>query len=208
MKLTKQQREDINKKINLITLLDNFEIEYIKEQTGRVKIRCPFHEGDNEPSLVIYTDSDPHTWWCFGCQKGSDPIQFLWLISGKNFSKIISQYGGGLKPSTLEDQVEFILASGKKISKRTRQDQILRSCMTSLSIKARSVIRRNYTNPSRMTEIHRILMQADDFSESDGCAELPEFEIKKRFREFENSLRRIGYVEYKRPEEDDVPRTI
>lgn len=36
--------------------------------------RCPLHEGDRNPSFTIYPDL---SWYCFGCQKGGDLVNYL-----------------------------------------------------------------------------------------------------------------------------------
>lgn len=38
-------------------------------------IRCPFHQGDNTPSLKLRTGKN--TWKCFGCGKGGSAIDFV-----------------------------------------------------------------------------------------------------------------------------------
>ncbi len=42
---------------------------------GRHRIRCPFHTGDREPSLVIYPPG--RGWHCFGCNQGGDAVAFV-----------------------------------------------------------------------------------------------------------------------------------
>lgn len=45
-------------------------------------ICCPFH-GDNTPSLKIYSDN--RGWYCFGCNRGGDVIDFVRLLYNLNF---------------------------------------------------------------------------------------------------------------------------
>jgi len=53
----------------------------------RYKCTCFFHD-ENEPSFVVY----PHTntWWCFGCNSGSTPEDF-----------IMKHYGPSLGPGVI-----------------------------------------------------------------------------------------------------------
>lgn len=61
--------------MNLYDLLKENGIELFENgNQGRFKARCVFHEGDNEPSLVIYPNE---TYWCFACEKWGDSFQFL-----------------------------------------------------------------------------------------------------------------------------------
>lgn len=39
---------------------------------GRYSIECPFHEGDRDPSLVLYPDNN--TFYCFGCGAWGDLV--------------------------------------------------------------------------------------------------------------------------------------
>lgn len=49
----------------VLTLLDNYGVEYKRETDGRAKICCPFHD-ERTPSMTIYDDNHCY---CFGCQK-------------------------------------------------------------------------------------------------------------------------------------------
>jgi len=42
---------------------------------GRHRLRCPFHAGDRDPSLVIYPPG--RGWHCFGCNRGGDAVAFV-----------------------------------------------------------------------------------------------------------------------------------
>ena len=42
---------------------------------SRHRMRCPFHAGDRDPSLVIYPPG--RGWHCFGCNKGGDAVAFV-----------------------------------------------------------------------------------------------------------------------------------
>ena len=46
-------------------------------------IRCPLH-GDSDPSLKLYDDD--RGWYCFGCQKGGDVIDFIGAVQHVSFT--------------------------------------------------------------------------------------------------------------------------
>ena len=46
-------------------------------------IRCPFHSGDNTPSLKVNETS----WHCFGCGRGGSVIDFVMELFGCSFSE-------------------------------------------------------------------------------------------------------------------------
>jgi hypothetical protein len=42
---------------------------------GRYRLCCPFHDGDRDPSLVIYPPGKG--WHCFGCGRNGDAVSFV-----------------------------------------------------------------------------------------------------------------------------------
>lgn len=58
----------------------------INTGNGRFKVACPFHE-DKTPSCVLY----PHGkgFYCFGCNKGGDTIQFVMDYMQLDFIKAV-----------------------------------------------------------------------------------------------------------------------
>ncbi len=73
---------------------------------------CPFHSGDNTPSLKIYPDN--RGWWCFGCGAHGDVIDFVRQFFGLNFQdacrKIDLDFGLGVivtHSPTVRDKLMF-----------------------------------------------------------------------------------------------------
>jgi DNA primase len=58
------------------TLLDIFSEEKfeITSSGDKFKISCPFHKGDDDPSLVVYPND---TYYCFACEAWGDALKFL-----------------------------------------------------------------------------------------------------------------------------------
>ena len=54
-------------------------------------IRCPFHKGDNSPSMKIY-EKDYH---CFACGANGDIFTFLQTYEGISFKDAFLDLGGG-----------------------------------------------------------------------------------------------------------------
>jgi hypothetical protein len=45
-------------------------------------LQCPFHTGDNTPSLVLYHKTN--SFYCFGCEEFGDPLNVRrWINTGK-----------------------------------------------------------------------------------------------------------------------------
>lgn len=63
--------KNIKLSVSMNDLLDRYGIK--KNQSGF--ICCPFHAGDDTPSLKIYDDGKG--WYCFGCEAGSSVIDFV-----------------------------------------------------------------------------------------------------------------------------------
>ena len=61
---------DIKTRLNILSVLDKYHLTPDKHH----KICCPFHE-EKTASLVIYPKTN--TWFCFGCSKTGDVIQFI-----------------------------------------------------------------------------------------------------------------------------------
>src|SRR3990167_9188933 len=65
-------------------------IEYCKPRYPLVVVgelqamKCPAH-GDTKESLIFYPKNN--SWWCFGCSKGSDTIEFLRYVEKRTFSE-------------------------------------------------------------------------------------------------------------------------
>jgi DNA primase catalytic core len=55
--------------------------------------RCPFHEGDNEPSLVVTPAKN--LWHCFGCGSGGDVVQWVMKAEGVSFRHAIELLRAG-----------------------------------------------------------------------------------------------------------------
>lgn len=73
-------------------------------------IHCPFHNGDRDASLKIYTDS----WRCFGCNAHGDQIDFAMHMDGLSFKEAFLALGGTYEH---EDKTEV----RRKIEQAERQ---------------------------------------------------------------------------------------
>ena len=58
----------------LIDILEEQGLKLNKSSGGRFTARCPFHDGDNEPSFTIYPNE---SYYCFGCEVWGDAVKFL-----------------------------------------------------------------------------------------------------------------------------------
>ena len=59
--------------------------------------RCPFHDGDNEPSLVVTPSKN--LWHCFGCGQGGDVVQWVVKADGVSFRHAVELLRAGVEVS-------------------------------------------------------------------------------------------------------------
>lgn len=59
---------------SLVEVLRESNIELEDSSGERYVARCPFHEGDNEPSFTVYPTN---TYYCWGCESWGDAVKFL-----------------------------------------------------------------------------------------------------------------------------------
>lgn len=59
-------------------------------------IKCPFHNGDNSPSLKVYKDS----FYCFGCGASGDVFSFVEKMDNLSFKEAYLSLGGEYKRET------------------------------------------------------------------------------------------------------------
>lgn len=52
-------------------------------------LRCPFHDGDQTPSLKIYPGG--RGWYCFGCHQGGDVISLAMALYGTGYRGAVNR---------------------------------------------------------------------------------------------------------------------
>ena len=81
MRYNAEQLEELGKKVDLVELIG--ETEELHKKGQYYFINCPFHSGDNTPSLCINPASNK--WHCFGCGTGSSVYDWLMQRFDKKF---------------------------------------------------------------------------------------------------------------------------
>lgn len=80
MKYDGEQLKAMANKIDIVDYIG--QTEQLHRKGNNYFIKCPFHQGDNTPSLCIYPESNK--WYCFGCGAGSSIYD--WIIKTENIS--------------------------------------------------------------------------------------------------------------------------
>lgn len=71
--------EDLKRSIDLVELFGSYGIE-VKQRGAQHECRCPFHDGDDTPSLKITPDKG--LWNCFGCDAGGSAVDLVMRMDG------------------------------------------------------------------------------------------------------------------------------
>ncbi|WP_341479033.1 CHC2 zinc finger domain-containing protein [Heliobacterium chlorum] len=66
--------EQIKYKFTIRDAIDRIGL-HTQTQRGRLVANCPFHAGDNTPSLIIYEEQ--HRFFCFGCHASGDQVDMM-----------------------------------------------------------------------------------------------------------------------------------
>lgn len=73
--------EALNKEKNIVEIFEEMGYK-ITPWGNKAYLQCPFHEGDNQPSLVLYLKTN--SFYCFGCDAWGDPLNVRrWQKTGK-----------------------------------------------------------------------------------------------------------------------------
>ena len=105
-------------------------VEYI-EQTEELHrrgpnyfINCPFHTGDDTPSLCIYPETQ--SWYCFGCGEGGNIFNWIMLKDGVQFNeaveRVVEILGVEYTPHIEAPSVQFLKSYQKKETPKVKQD--------------------------------------------------------------------------------------
>lgn len=84
--LDRQALDDLKNRVDLVELFRSCGLEP-KKRGKNWLCRCPFHEGDETPSLSINSP----LWNCFGCAAGGDALEFLRLKENLDFPSALAR---------------------------------------------------------------------------------------------------------------------
>jgi hypothetical protein len=78
--------------------LDKKHIYPDDESNGKIKYRCPLHEGDNTPSFYVYTESGEYqNFYCFGCKANYNIIHLYRDLEKVSLGEAIRALASGLE---------------------------------------------------------------------------------------------------------------
>lgn len=85
--MMKTSRSDLAAQIKARVPLEEAVRHYGFEPDRAGFLHCPFHQGDNSPSLKIYPDG--RGWYCYGCQKHGTVIDFVMNLYNVDFRQAL-----------------------------------------------------------------------------------------------------------------------
>ena len=96
-------KEDIIRCIGIVGLAKEFGIELEDASSGNFNRRCTCpskeHKGGNERTGSLYIDTMNNNFFCFGCNTGSNVIDFYMLCTDKDFSGALKDLRKRIDPS-------------------------------------------------------------------------------------------------------------
>lgn len=85
-------KEDIKNQYSMADVVEQFGIEINRNH----KCHCPFHSGDNTPSMHIYDDN----FYCYACNAHGDIFAFVQKMNNCGFKEAFEFLGGTNEPLT------------------------------------------------------------------------------------------------------------
>ena len=122
MRYSEDQLKAMADKIDIVDYIG--QTEELHRRGDKYFICCPFHKGDDTPSLCIYPDDN--RWYCFGCEAGSSIYDWIRLYDQVSFGDAVKKVAE-LTDSNLEEVVESesmaLLKELKRYKNTTKEHQ-------------------------------------------------------------------------------------
>lgn len=87
MRYSDDELQEIAGKIDIVDYIS--QTEELHNKGAKYFIKCPFHKGDDTPSLCIYPSTQ--SWYCYGCHKGGRIFQWIMNKDGISFGKAVER---------------------------------------------------------------------------------------------------------------------
>lgn len=117
----KYNGDQLNAMAEQIDIVDYIgQTEELHRKGANYFINCPFHKGDDTPSLCIYPNSNK--WYCFGCGAGSSIYDWIKLKEQVSFPQAVEKVAQ-ITNSDITDAVESESMTLLKELKKCRQSQ-------------------------------------------------------------------------------------
>jgi DNA primase len=109
--------------------LNDRNINLVKETGGKQFYCCPLHEGDNDPSFVVYVDTEYQNYYCYGCHSGGNIVNLLKDFDGIDIGYAIRKLAKGLQIdeiSDLDSEIKTIVNSSVMVQNEDAEELFLK----------------------------------------------------------------------------------
>lgn len=159
--------EEIKERVSLCDEVEKTGTKVIHTSHNRKKCICPLH-GDSNPSLIIYIEGNDESFYCFGCQKGGDVINFVTEYKKLEHSEwyikdTINYFKKNYDIEFSEDQEQDIETILNKTIKRRRNSRFAYSYALIVSKKVRSFLNKTKNPKDEFLKISPYLKQIDQY---------------------------------------------
>lgn len=83
--------QEIKEKASLVDEVEKSGCRLSRSGNTRLKGCCPLH-GEKTPSFMVYLESEPMSFYCWGCKKGGTVIDFVRDFNGFDLNKTIDYF--------------------------------------------------------------------------------------------------------------------
>lgn len=115
MRYSDEELSELASKINIVDYIE--QTEELHRKGSNYFAKCPFHKGDDTPSLCVYPDTN--TWHCFGCGLGGTIYRWIQNKENIGFPEAVERVQEILG---IEDYVPHVDCPTVKFFKKLKQD--------------------------------------------------------------------------------------
>ena len=99
-------KEDITSGVEILDIAEEFGIDVEDVSSGNFNYRCccpsAEHKNGEERTGSLYIDGNKNNFYCFGCNTGSNSIDFYMLCTENTFGEAVSELRKRVKPGTIK----------------------------------------------------------------------------------------------------------
>lgn len=164
--------ECVLKERKITDLLRSRGILPVKQVSNKILYRCPIHEGDKDPSFIVYTDKEYENYYCYGCHSGITVINLLSDLDNISMSQATSRLLKGI--DIKEADVIDAIIKELKINVIINQTDILGELSLKLSVACYNHFKELNFNERELEFFDRFLQVVDTFISTRDIAFLRE----------------------------------
>lgn len=109
-------REEIKEMYSMRSIIEQYGLHLNKSGF----IRCPFHKGDNSPSMKIYKDS----YYCFACGANGDIFSFIQEMDHCDFKTAFQGLGGTYQGPTFGSRLAVYRLKKQKEERAKKEERV------------------------------------------------------------------------------------